>query len=159
MIVKKINSKTIDELRTEKNPVKSLDTTQSENSTKQVETSTETNGTSTEKIVIPVNSNPADLHNLAEKLDQIAALNGKLDSLSRHFEGSRFEDILQNYANPWKVIRINLLVGLARGIGLTLGTAFFLGILIYVMSKTVSMPIIGEYIAELLKWIDTYRAY
>ncbi|OEH85250.1 hypothetical protein BHU72_06170 [Desulfuribacillus stibiiarsenatis] len=99
------------------------------------------------------------LTDLVEKLNEVAALNSKLDQLGRHFEGSRLEDVLQNFANPWRVMRINFLVGLSRGIGLTLGTAFFLGIFIFLLSKIVTMPVVGEYIAELLEWIDQYRTY
>ncbi len=99
------------------------------------------------------------LTSVVSKIDEIAALNSKLDRISRHLEGSRIEDVLQNYANPWRIMRVNFLVGLSRGVGMTVGTAFFLGVFIYILSQSVSMPVIGEYIAELLKWIDTYRAF
>ncbi len=94
-----------------------------------------------------------------EKIDDIPSLNMKLDRISQMMESARLEDILQNYSNPWRVIRINFLVGLSRGVGMTIGTALFLGILIYLLGQIVSMPLIGEYIAELLQWIDTYRTF
>jgi len=99
------------------------------------------------------------LIDVTSKLEEISALNSSLDKISALMKRTRIEDVLQNYSNPWRVIRINFLVGLARGVGMTLGTALFLGILIYVLSKSVAMPIIGEYIADLLEWIDTYRTF
>ncbi|OEF97187.1 hypothetical protein BHF68_05335 [Desulfuribacillus alkaliarsenatis] len=97
------------------------------------------------------------LEDVLEKVDEISALNRKLDSIASRMEGSRIEDILQNYGSPWRIIRINFLVGLARGIGLTVGTAVFLAIALYILSKIVTLPLVGEYIAELLEWIESYR--
>ena len=107
----------------------------------------------------PPNENTNNLSEIAGKLDDIVALNSKLDKIAKRFEESRMEDLLQNFANPWRVFKINFLVGLARGIGLTLGTALFFGILIYLLSQIVTLPLIGEYIAELLQWIDSYRTF
>ena len=92
-----------------------------------------------------------------EEMNAIKELNEKTDKIAEYLEGTRMKDILQNYANPWRIIKLNILVGLARGVGLTLGTALFLGLLFLILRNFVNLPVIGEYIAQLLKWVDTYR--
>jgi len=96
-------------------------------------------------------------YNFEEEMNAIKELNEKTDKIAEYLEKTRMQDILQNYANPWRIIKLNLLVGLARGVGLTLGTAIFLGLLFLILRSFVSLPVIGEYIAHLLEWVDIYR--
>ncbi|WP_269757906.1 DUF5665 domain-containing protein [Thalassobacillus sp. C254] len=41
--------------------------------------------------------------------------------------------------------------------GLTLGTAIFLALLIFILNLFVSAPLVGEYIADMLDFIDEQR--
>ncbi|WP_257840052.1 DUF5665 domain-containing protein [Salipaludibacillus agaradhaerens] len=91
----------------------------------------------------------------------------------RHEENERFEKLLDkledmttkghlknmayHFTNKKEVIKVNLLAGVARGVGLTLGTAIFLGIFFLILYNTVSLPVVGDYIAQLLDMIETYR--
>lgn len=81
------------------------------------------------------------------------------DKLAQLMLKSHIEDILRNYSSPWRIIRTNFLVGLSRGVGMTVGTAIFLALLFYVLSNIVTMPFIGEYIAELIEWVEVYRNF
>ena len=81
------------------------------------------------------------------------------DKLAQLMLKSHIEDILRNYSSPWRIIRTNFLAGLSRGVGMTVGTAIFLALLFYVLSNIVTMPFIGEYIAELIEWVEVYRNF
>ncbi|MMZ68564.1 hypothetical protein D1872_312650 [compost metagenome] len=80
-----------------------------------------------------------------------------MDQIADSLEKSQIKDIIENYSNPKKRIITNFTAGLSRGLGLTLGTFVFLGLLGLILSQFVNMPIIGQYIADLLSYIDDYK--
>lgn len=88
---------------------------------------------------------------------EVKRLNTKLDKIGDILEKAEFKDILENYTNPKKRIVTNFVAGLSRGLGLSLGTFIVLGLLGLLLSSFVDMPIIGKYIADLLKYIDAYK--
>lgn len=85
---------------------------------------------------------------------EVRRLNARLDKIADSLEKSEFKDILENYTNPKKRILTNLLAGISRGLGLSLGTFVILGILGYIASLFLNVPVIGEYLAEIKKYID-----
>ncbi|MDT3427592.1 hypothetical protein J2Z22_003155 [Paenibacillus forsythiae] len=85
---------------------------------------------------------------------EVKRLNTRLDQIAESLEKSEFKDILENYTDPKKRIITNLMAGVSRGLGLSLGTFIVLGILGYVLSLFVNVPVIGEYLAEIKKYID-----
>lgn len=88
---------------------------------------------------------------------EVKKLNTRLDQIADSLEKSQIKDIIENYSNPKKRIITNFTAGLSRGLGLTLGTFVFLGLLGLILSQFVNMPVIGQYIADLLSYIDDYK--
>lgn len=62
--------------------------------------------------------------------------------------------------HPWKVLFFNFLLGVARGLGLAVGMTIIAAVTIYLVSKMlvrmVDVPVIGAYIAELIKVVNMY---
>ncbi|MDR5657927.1 DUF5665 domain-containing protein [Serpentinicella sp. ANB-PHB4] len=85
----------------------------------------------------------------------------KIDVLSRKMDNIRIAEYIEMLSNPKKLILMNFVMGLIRGIGMGLGftvlTALFVGALVYLMRGWVNLPYIGKIIAELLEVIETYR--
>ncbi|WCK53687.1 DUF5665 domain-containing protein [Aneurinibacillus sp. Ricciae_BoGa-3] len=81
----------------------------------------------------------------------------RLNWLSARTEKSRITDFIENYQNPKRVIWINILAGVSRGVGLTIGTALIIALVVYVLSLFVSMPLVGKYIAQLLDWVNAFK--
>ncbi|WP_048602609.1 DUF5665 domain-containing protein [Rubeoparvulum massiliense] len=77
-----------------------------------------------------------------------------LDSLNLFLTRVNIADLITNFNRPGYVFRINFLAGLARGLGLTVGTGIILAVTVYILGQFVSLPIIGEYIADLLEYIN-----
>ncbi len=75
----------------------------------------------------------------------------------QRMEEGHVRELFFLYRHPWQLLWINFLAGLARGVGLTIGTALFLALAAYVLGKFITLPLIGEYIARLLDIVDTYR--
>lgn len=88
---------------------------------------------------------------------EVKKLNTRLDKIADSLEKSQFKDILENYTNPKKRIMTNFVAGMSRGLGLSVGTFVVLGLLGILLSQFVKMPVIGQYIAELLTYIDAYK--
>lgn len=111
-------------------------------------------------------SNEQELTHQKELLDQLEASLQKLTNMEERIdrwaiflEKTKIDDLLHNYANPKRLIFVNILAGLARGLGLTIGTALVLALLGYILNQFISLPIIGEYIANLLDTIHINRQY
>lgn len=85
---------------------------------------------------------------------EVKRLNNRLDKIAESLEKSEFKDILDNYSDPKKRIITNLMAGISRGLGLSLGTFVVLGVLGYVLSLFLNVPVIGEYLGEIKKYID-----
>ncbi|MFE4714067.1 DUF5665 domain-containing protein [Paenibacillus sp. NPDC056722] len=85
---------------------------------------------------------------------EVKRLNVRLDQIANSLEKSEFKDILENYSNPKKRIVTNLMAGISRGLGLSLGTFIILGLLGYVASLFINVPVIGEYLGEIKNYID-----
>ncbi|MFF2912745.1 DUF5665 domain-containing protein [Paenibacillus sp. NPDC057934] len=85
---------------------------------------------------------------------EVKRLNARLDQIANSLEKAEFKDILENYSNPKKRIVTNLMAGISRGLGLSLGTFVILGLLGYLASLFINVPVIGEYLGEIKKYID-----
>lgn len=101
----------------------------------------------------------AKLEQLEASLEKLAAKEKRIDRWAILLEQLKIDDLLHNYANPKRLILVNILAGLARGLGLTIGTALVIAILGYILNQFISLPIIGEYIADLIDVIQINRQY
>lgn len=89
---------------------------------------------------------------------EVKKLNTRLDKIAATLEKSEMKDMIDNYMNPKKRIIANLTAGLARGLGLTLGTALVLGLLGYILSFFVNVPMIGDFISNLQGYIEQSKS-
>ena len=68
---------------------------------------------------------------------------------------------LQNFirfaANPWKAFFFNFLKGTGYGLGLVLGTAIILSIVIYVSNFFVDYPVVGAWLKHVGEYISTKK--
>lgn len=80
-----------------------------------------------------------------------------LDKLEEMTTQGRIKDIIYHFSDKKEVIKVNLIAGVARGVGLTVGTAIFIGLLIIILVNMIDLPLVGNYIANLLDMIEGYR--
>lgn len=50
------------------------------------------------------------------------------------------------YNNPWKLLWYNFLIGVTRGLGSIIGATLVLGIIVYILSKFLYVPVLGDII-------------
>ena len=91
------------------------------------------------------------------RLNEYKKLEKKIEELATSMERSRIEEYTDIIKYPKKLLVVNLLVGIAKGIGMALGFSIIAALLIGILQKMIDLPLIGEYIANLLKVIENYR--
>lgn len=97
------------------------------------------------------------IEQLMKEIQEVRKLNERMDKIAMFLEDIRLADILQNYTAPRKLLWINFLAGLARGLGLTIGTAIVLALLGSLLTQFLSIPIIGDYIKDLVDYVQVYK--
>ncbi|MFA5892592.1 MAG: DUF5665 domain-containing protein [Candidatus Margulisiibacteriota bacterium] len=69
------------------------------------------------------------------------------------------EQVRRDKHEPWRYILFTFLNGIAQGLGMALGMTLILGILIYlltiILSHMINFPVVGYYVGELIKIMDT----
>ncbi len=73
----------------------------------------------------------------------------QLDKLVARLENSGVEEYVKLSQRTWKVLWLNFLSGVARGLGFTVGTAIVLAVVYKILSEIISMNI--PYLTEMLK--------
>ncbi|KXZ39583.1 hypothetical protein SAMN05661008_01226 [Alkalithermobacter thermoalcaliphilus JW-YL-7 = DSM 7308] len=91
------------------------------------------------------------------KEDRLERLEKKIEELSIIIDKSRIREYADLVSNPKRLIIINLIAGLARGLGTAVGLTILAAILFYILRSWVNLPLIGEFIARLLDIVENYR--
>ena len=83
--------------------------------------------------------------------------NASLDKeLVKVFEAAGVVDYLEYLQSGKRIMWVNFKAGIAKGLGITLGMTVVLGILVWVLTMLVDLPLVGEYFAEAQQYIVDY---
>jgi len=85
------------------------------------------------------------------------SLENKLEHFSVALEKAKISEYTEIINNPKRLLLVNFVGGLARGLGMAIGFTILAAVVIYFIRQMVNLPLIGKYIAELLNIIDNYR--
>ncbi|WP_103107720.1 DUF5665 domain-containing protein [Brevibacillus reuszeri] len=99
----------------------------------------------------------AQIDQMLRELHEVRELNERMHKVAMFLEDIRLADVIQNYTAPRKLLWINFLAGLARGLGLTIGTAIVLTLLGSLLTQFLSVPIIGDFIRQLVEYVQSYQ--
>ena len=88
--------------------------------------------------------------------DAVAEIRDKLREIAANLERAQINDYVQLMNRPWKIIRTNMLAGIARGVGIAIGVTVFTSTIVYLLQQlgALDLPIIGKYIAEIVKVVQ-----
>ncbi|MFZ5974554.1 MAG: DUF5665 domain-containing protein [Bacillota bacterium] len=90
-------------------------------------------------------------------LKQLLRIDRRLKRLERALIRMRLEELLPTLANPKRLIWTNFLGGVARGLGIAVGFAV-LGALLILLLKNLAannIPVIGDFIAQIIRIVET----
>ncbi|GGH26221.1 DUF5665 domain-containing protein [Paenibacillus segetis] len=88
--------------------------------------------------------------------EQISALYRLTLTWTRQLERSRIAEYTELLNRPWRLIWLNILSGVAKGVGIAVGFTFFAATIIYVLQLlgALNLPIIGDYIADIVRIVQ-----
>lgn len=82
----------------------------------------------------------------------------KQQSLVDSMERVRLAEYAMYFEKPWRLLGMNFLIGLARGLGATIGLGLVLSILVFFAQQVISanLPGISQWMAELIHMVQSY---
>ena len=84
----------------------------------------------------------------------------KLEKMITNWENAKNTDTYIFLSHPGKAIWANIVIGISRGVGFVIGVSIIgvivLTILGSVLSNFVTIPIIGEFVAMIIKHVQEY---
>lgn len=97
---------------------------------------------------------------MATKDRSLNKLNGKVEELAYYLERMRLAEYIQLFNRPWRLMWLNFLAGLARGVGIAVGGTILAALVLFLLSKLaiLNLPVIGDFIAELVKLVQSQIA-
>ncbi len=76
--------------------------------------------------------------------------------LVKVFKAAGVVDFMQYLQSGRSIMWINFKAGIAKGLGMTLGMTVVLALLIWVLTKLVALPIVGEYFKDAENFVQDY---
>ncbi|WP_027363849.1 DUF5665 domain-containing protein [Desulfotruncus alcoholivorax] len=86
----------------------------------------------------------------------LKSLEDRIRELSLNMEKMKLAEYVNLLQNPLRLIYVNFISGIARGLGIAVGFAILGAIMVIILQKLVSLnlPLIGGFIAELVKIVQ-----
>lgn len=97
-----------------------------------------------------------------ELVDDESAAEEKLEEtlikVSDSLERAKIAEYVNLMNKPWRLIYLNLVGGLARGVGFAIGFTLLGALVIYILTRSfvLNLPIIGNFLGELVWIIQQY---
>ena len=76
--------------------------------------------------------------------------------LVKIFEAAGVVDYLQYLQSSKRILWVNFQSGIAKGFGITIGMTVVLGLFIWILTKLVDLPVVGEYFEKTESYINEY---
>jgi len=87
-------------------------------------------------------------------------LHDKLDKAVLAMERSSIADYVTMIKRPWRYLLLTFASGIARGVGIAIGltviTAVVLFVLTRILSHLVTLPFVGQMLAQLVEYVNQY---
>lgn len=79
----------------------------------------------------------------------------ELTALVNSLEAVGLPEFMKFLSNPKRLIWLNFLSGMAKGLGVVVGMTIVVGLLVWLLTILVDFPLIGEYFQELLDLLES----
>lgn len=81
---------------------------------------------------------------------------GHLERLVHHLEAMRISEYVELLERPSKLIFINFIAGIARGLGIAIGATLVFAVMLEFLRRLImlNIPGIGNFIAEIIRIVE-----
>jgi len=85
----------------------------------------------------------------------------KMEELGLAMEKMKLAEYVELLNRPLRLLYINFIAGLARGVGMAVGFAILGALIIYILRKLaiLNLPVIGDFIAQLVRIVQVQLNY
>lgn len=85
-------------------------------------------------------------------------LEAKVDELIMAMEKMKLAEYVEYLHNTRKMLAINLMAGIARGLGMAIGFTILGAVVLYLLQKIVmlNLPLIGNFIADIVEMVNEH---
>lgn len=90
----------------------------------------------------------------SEICDNTAKLFNSIEELINALEKMQIAEYIELMRHPFRLLTLNFLSGLARGIGFWVATVIIGAVILLVLERLVDLPLIGGYIAQLVRIVQ-----
>jgi hypothetical protein len=86
----------------------------------------------------------------------IEALQRKIEELSLNIERMKLAEYVELLNKPKRLLLINFISGLARGLGIAVGFTLLGALVLYVLQRIVvlNLPVVSDFIADLVRLVQ-----
>lgn len=97
-----------------------------------------------------------DIHKSDIYKPEVQGLAGRIEELIWVLEKASLAEWVELYRHPFRLIGLNFLVGIARGLGVALGVTVLGTIVIYLARELAlqNLPLLGKLIAEIVRVVQ-----
>lgn len=78
--------------------------------------------------------------------------------ISQSFQESGFADFVRYIKSPWRIVWMNFISGVFKGVGIIVGATVVIALIIWLLGFFVDFPLIGDYISDLKTTLESYTA-
>ena len=88
--------------------------------------------------------------------ESVSKLKEAIATLSERLEKADLAEFVQYYRRPGRVLYVNFIGGLARGLGIAIGATLLLALVLYILTLVVNLnlPVISRAIAEVVNLVQ-----
>lgn len=82
-----------------------------------------------------------------------------IKELSDRLESMRIAEYIDLLQKPWRIIYLNLLAGIAKGLGIAIGATIVFAVIVEILSRLIvlNLPVIGDIIVQIIKIVDAKK--
>lgn len=93
------------------------------------------------------------------KNKKVDILNRSINNLIETFQKSNIEEWTYILGSKKEIIKRNLIAGIFRGVGIGIGVTIITALLVIILQRIVALniPVIGEYIADIVEIVQRSR--
>ncbi|BCJ86051.1 DUF5665 domain-containing protein [Effusibacillus dendaii] len=85
---------------------------------------------------------------------ELSRLNTYIERLTVQLERANYAEYVQLLNRPRRLLMLNFFSGIARGVGTGFGFTVVLGIILLIMQKMVNLPVIGKFLADIVRIVQ-----
>jgi len=93
---------------------------------------------------------------MEEENRQLKTLSDRIALLAVNMEKMKLAEYVKLLDNPWRLLYVNFIAGLARGLGIAFGFSVLGALLLIILKRLLllNLPWIGEIIAEIVQMVQ-----